>query len=57
MDPKRKVYPLIQTQGSGQIDLDGLNPEDKLRISQIGFSRWLAEASTAQELRIARRSN
>jgi hypothetical protein len=53
---KSKVYlPLIQTTGSPVIDLDGLNPEDKLRITQVGFRQWLDEAADEQEHRFGRR--
>ena len=47
----------IQTQGSPFINTYALNPEDKLRISQVGFERWLEEASEEQERRFARRRN
>jgi len=50
-----KLRPL-QTTGSAVINLEGLNPEDRLRIKKVGFDRWLDEVSKAQEKRIARGS-
>jgi hypothetical protein len=44
----------LATPGSGSISLDGLDPMDRLRISQVGFKQWLDEVSKEQEQRIAR---
>ena len=36
----------LQTTWSSGIDWNGLNPEDRKRINQIGFSAWLQEITT-----------
>src|SRR5581483_4926057 len=34
------------------LSIDGLNPEDKKRIAQVGLNRWWEEACDAEEKRI-----
>lgn len=55
MVQKQAIYLPLRTPGSAQIELDGLNPEDRMRIQQVGFNQWLDEASKEQEQRFARR--
>jgi NAD(P)H-nitrite reductase large subunit len=49
MDRKQKAYlPLIQTTGSAQIDIQGLNKEDIDRIREVGLTKWMEEVSALQ---------
>ena len=51
------IRPLpLRTQGSAQIDLNGLNASDRERIAKVGFTQWLDEVCNAQEAN-ARRGN
>src|SRR5208282_541530 len=46
----RSLLPL-QSQGTGWIDINGLNKKDQRRIKEVGFNQWIDEISGIKTLK------
>jgi hypothetical protein len=49
MDQKITNSLPLKTSGSGQIDLRGLNKEDRDRIMRVGLMQWMDELCNGKE--------